>query len=153
MEHSYQKYYHHAIPSWPDQSVQDEYMKLLFKINHDAFYEEFDLPTMEYLMAIIINWNPIPDLSDPVAVNTYIAAVSKELNISYLQMSKSADSPFMSSRSNYLAKIILHQCAEKLGFTYDNASKKYNYNHSHDNRFGFEHRSYDFDELEKIFTT
>lgn len=152
VEHPYQKYYHHAIPSWPNQSVQDEYTKLLFKINHDAFYEEFDLPTMEYLMAIIIKWNPIPELSDHVSVNTYIAAVSKELHISYLQMSKSADSPFMSARSNYLAKIILHQCAEKLGFTYDSASKKYKYNHSHDNRFGFEHRSYDFDELEKIFT-
>ena len=153
IEHLYWKYYKHAIPSWPDETVRDEYANLLFKINHDAFYEEFDLPTMEYLMAIIRKWNPVPKLSDPVAVDTYIAAVSRELNISYLQMSKSADSPFMKARSNYLAKIILNKCAERLGFTYDNASKKYHNNHVHDNRFGFEQRSYDFDELEKLFTT
>ena len=148
--HTYSQYYQHPIPSWPVLSEQTDQMKLLFQINKQAFFEEFDYSTMEYLIEIIKKMYPLPQICNADFFADYLKQVIPDLRIFYLQMSRAAASPLMRARSNYLAKILLNECTSKLGFSYSNTSHKYTYKGSHDNRFGFERRDYDLSEIEHL---
>lgn len=127
-----------------------ETMNLLFQINKQAFFEEFDFATMEYLMEIIKKLYPLPQLCNTDFLADYLKQVIPDLRIFYLQMSRAAVSPLMRARSNYLAKILLNECTSRLGFSYSSSSHKYTYKGNHDNRFGFEHRDYDLAEIENL---
>ena len=150
ISHAYSQYYQHPIPSWPESSEQLETMNLLFQINKQAFFEEFDFATMEYLMEIIKKLYPLPQLCNTDFLADYLKQVIPDLRIFYLQMSRAAVSPLMRARSNYLAKILLNECTSRLGFSYSSSSHKYTYKGNHDNRFGFEHRDYDLAEIENL---
>ena len=144
-KHIYWMYYHHDVPKWPEQVEMHFDQKYYYRVNRDAFKEEFDPAAAEYLISLGSK------MAAKNAAGIFDVERQESLKVEYYQqqylaMNAKATSKEMKPRFAYLKKILIGDFAEHNGLEYDKKTKTYKGNH--ENKFGFEARNYDMDELE-----